>query len=79
MRSQWLTLSTLSSFEEPKLCVYNVYDFSAHKGCRSLKLILEEKKKEPAFPVEQYHDCWWPDNIGSQGISSYSTDLVLLV
>ena len=50
--------------------------FSMSRWHRQLKSFLVEGK-DPFILYIQYHDCWWPDDTRSQGISSNGVDQVL--
>ena len=56
------------------ICIYN--HFSVLRKLRQLKSFLLDDK-ELFIPHNQYHGCWWPGNIRSQGISNHGIDKVI--
>ena len=59
----------------PETCKHACMPHCVDSGCRNLSY---ERQWPNFMSHRQHHSCWWTGYVRSQGISSYSIDLVFL-
>ena len=65
----------LAEFFNWKICICLLYHSLILRLRRQVLGVLPEDDEDPFFLRSQCRDCWWPGNIGSQGIRSHNIAL----
>ena len=72
---EWLTLQMLNCFEFYKICIHILYHILDSVQQKKTKFIMEQPYMLPILYC-QYHACWSPGDLRSQGISRHGINQI---